>query len=69
MVRVLKHGFVLIIGAIAVIYLINPTAGFIEFIPDNLPLIGNLDEAGAVIILTNVLAFYGLDVNRLLRRD
>lgn len=44
------------IGAVAgiiigVIYLINPTAGFIELLPDNLPFIGNLDEAGATTLL------------------
>jgi uncharacterized membrane protein YkvA (DUF1232 family) len=35
----------------SVVYIINPTAGFLEFIPDNLPLIGNLDEAGATALL------------------
>ena len=41
-----------------VIYLINPGAGFIEFIPDNIPIIGNLDEAtataGLLFALTNL---------------
>jgi len=35
---------VLVVG---VVYLLNPTFGFLELIPDNTPLIGNLDEAGA----------------------
>jgi uncharacterized membrane protein YkvA (DUF1232 family) len=35
----------------SIVYIINPTAGFIEFIPDNIPLIGNLDEAGATALL------------------
>ncbi len=39
------------IGAIALIYLLNPTAGVLELIPDNLPIIGNLDEAGATVLL------------------
>lgn len=36
---------------IGVIYLLNFTAGFIEFLPDNIPFIGNIDEgiAGAMI--------------------
>ncbi|MAS35015.1 MAG: hypothetical protein CL610_13480 [Anaerolineaceae bacterium] len=68
MKRVLQEMFVLGIAAVAVLYLINPTAGILEFIPDNLPLVGNLDEAGAVLILTNVLAYYGLDLNRLGKR-
>lgn len=45
----------LIKGVIAVIvggiYLINPTAGLVEFIPDVLPFVGNLDEAAATALL------------------
>ena len=32
-------------------YILNPTAGFFEFLPDNLPIIGNLDEAGAAALV------------------
>ncbi len=32
----------------AVLYVLNPTAGIFEFLPDNLPVVGNLDEAAAV---------------------
>lgn len=43
---------VLVLSALfSVVYLINPTAGVFEFIPDNIPLIGNLDEAGATALL------------------
>ena len=37
------------------IYILNPTAGIIEFIPDNLPIVGNLDEGVAFL-----LVWYGL---------
>ena len=37
------------------IYMLNPTAGFIELIPDNIPLVGNLDEGVAVLLI-----WYGL---------
>ncbi len=37
------------------IYLLNPGAGFVEFIPDNLPIIGNLDEGAAMLLI-----WYGL---------
>ncbi len=37
------------------IYILNPGAGVIEFIPDNIPLIGNLDEGAAFMLL-----WYGL---------
>lgn len=53
------------IAALAVLYLINPTAGFIELIPDNFPFIGNLDEAGATAILLAALAYFGVDLKAL----
>ena len=34
----------------SIIYLLNPTLGVWEIIPDQIPLIGNLDEAGAVLL-------------------
>ena len=33
------------------IYLLNPTAGIIEILPDTLPLIGNIDEGAAALAL------------------
>jgi len=42
-------------SVLGVVYLLNPTAGVFEFIPDNLPLIGNLDESVAAFLL-----WYGL---------
>ena len=35
----------------SLVYLVNPTAGVLEFIPDNVPFLGNLDEAGATTML------------------
>lgn len=37
------------------LYLLNPTAGIFEFLPDNIPLIGNLDEAGAAILVVRCI--------------
>ena len=38
------------------IYLLNPTAGVIELLPDTLPLIGNIDEgAEALAVLYGFL--------------
>ena len=42
-------------SAIGLIYILNPGAGFIEFIPDNIPLLGNLDEGAAYLLL-----YYGI---------
>jgi hypothetical protein len=33
------------------IYLLNPGLGVFELLPDNLPLVGNLDEAGAMMLV------------------
>ncbi len=37
--------------AVSIVYILNPTVGIVEFIPDNMPFFGNLDEAGATAIL------------------
>jgi len=36
---------------IGFIYLLNPTFGILELIPDNMPLVGNLDEGAAAILV------------------
>ena len=36
-------------------YILNPTAGVFEILPDNLPFVGNLDEGVAFMLL-----WYGL---------
>ena len=51
-----------IIGALfSVIYLINPSAGFLEFIPDNIPGFGNIDEAAITALLIGCLKVLGVD--------
>lgn len=63
--RIVKEFVIIVLAVIAAIYLINPTAGVIELLPDNLPLVGNLDEAGAVTILISTMGYYGIDLTRL----
>ena len=67
--RIFKEMIILGLAAVAGLYLLNPTAGFLEFLPDNLPLLGNLDEATAVMILASTARYYGLDLTRLYRRS
>ena len=54
-----------VLGIVSAVYIVNPTAGFLEFIPDNLPGVGNLDEAAAVAFLISSLAYFGLDITKL----
>ncbi len=42
---------VFVISAVGLLYILNPTFGLIEFIPDNLPVIGNLDEGVAFLLV------------------
>lgn len=44
--------FLALLGAI---YMLNPTAGVLELLPDNLPFVGNIDEGIAFALL-----WYGL---------
>ena len=53
-----------IAGLFSVLYLINPGAGIFEILPDNLPLIGNLDEALATALLIGVMREFGIDLTR-----
>ena len=50
-----KYGWptwlVYLLAVIGAIYILNPTLGILEFIPDNLPIIGNLDESVAVMLI------------------
>lgn len=42
----------------------NPTLGVLEFIPDNFPIVGNLDEATATAILLACARYFGFDLSR-----
>lgn len=57
-----------VVGIVSLIYLINPTLGVLEFIPDNLPIVGNLDEATATTLLLSSLAYFGWDMRALFGR-
>ncbi len=62
--RAIKGTFVLLIGLLSAAYLANIGAGVIELIPDNFPVLGNIDEAGATLLLLNCLAYFGINLGR-----
>ena len=53
---------------LSTVYLLNFTMGVIE-IPDNLPIIGNLDEAGATWLLITCLRILGFDITAWFSRN
>ncbi|MDA3838756.1 MAG: DUF1232 domain-containing protein [Candidatus Delongbacteria bacterium] len=55
--------FLAIFGILfSLVYIINPTFGVFELLPDNLPIVGNLDEAGVTYFLFMCLRYLGLDL-------
>ncbi|PID51966.1 MAG: DUF1232 domain-containing protein [Candidatus Moraniibacteriota bacterium] len=65
----MRSFLVAIVGIISFLYLINPTAGIVEFIPDITPVIGNLDEATATALLLSSLGYFGIDIGQLFKRE
>jgi uncharacterized membrane protein YkvA (DUF1232 family) len=51
-------------AVIGIIYILNPTAGIIEIIPENIPFIGNLDEAAAVLLILGCLRYFNIDLTK-----
>ena len=54
----MKTLFVIILAILSIIYLINPSAGIIEFLPDNIPFVGNVDEGLASFILYSSFEYF-----------
>jgi hypothetical protein len=67
MKRLVQNFLAAALGLFSAIYLLNPGAGGVEFISDIFPIVGNLDEATAVLILIRCLAYFGLDLSFLTR--
>jgi len=65
----MKKFSIFLLGLFCLIYLLNPGAGIFELIPDNLPLIGNLDEAAAVATLLMCLKYFGISLPDFFSRD
>jgi len=56
---------VYLLSLLGFIYLLNPTAGILELLPDNLPWIGNIDEGAAALAL-----WYGfLEIRKARKKD
>jgi len=63
-----KTLIVIFLTTVSLIYLFNPGWGVFELIPDNIPVIGNLDEFTAAWILLSALAYFGFDLRMFLRK-
>lgn len=61
--------FIHLFGIISVAYLLNLGSGVIELLPDNIPIIGNLDEVSAVVILLTYLKYLGFDLLNIFNKN
>lgn len=61
----MKRLFVGLAGILASLYLLNPTLGLFELLPDNIPFVGNIDEATATMVLLGAMRYFGWDVTNL----
>jgi hypothetical protein len=50
------------------VYMINPTAGIFELLPDNLPGLGNLDEAAVLFLMYSAMLYLGVRLPEFLER-
>lgn len=58
----------LFVGIISVLYVLNITFGIVEILPDNLPFIGNIDEALVTGLLISVLQYFDINVTQWFNR-
>ena len=56
------RGLGLLLSGLGLLYLVYPSAGLLELIPDILPVVGNLDEAAATGLLLYGLRRMGIDL-------
>jgi len=61
----MKRFLVALAGIISLLYMLNPTLGLFELLPDNLPFVGNIDEATATMVLLGAMRYFGWDVTNL----
>jgi hypothetical protein len=65
----MKNIIVILMGIISMLYLLNIGVGVIELIPDNIPFVGNLDEAGAAALLIMCLRYFGIDLTKIFQKS
>jgi uncharacterized membrane protein YkvA (DUF1232 family) len=47
----------IVLALLSAVYLINPTAGVFELLPDVIPFVGNVDESLAAYVLYSSIEF------------
>ena len=63
-----KDFLVALVGIIGVLYTLNFGFGVLEILPDNIPFIGNIDEAFALFLVYSSAEYFGINVKSLFKR-
>ncbi len=63
-----KDKMVVGLGLLCFIYILNPSFGIFELLPDNLPFIGNLDEGLATTLLLWCLNYLGYNIGSIFNK-
>lgn len=54
----MKNILVIFLGFLSVVYLLNPSAGIFELLPDTIPFVGNVDEGLAAFVLYSSIEYF-----------
>lgn len=60
----MKSLLVAIAAFLSALYLVYPSLGIFELIPDALPFVGSIDEAAAMTILLACARYFGFDFSK-----
>ena len=64
-----KDYLVAVVALIGIVYMLNFGFGFVEFLPDNIPIVGNMDEAAALFLVYSSAEYFGINIKSLFTRD
>ena len=53
----IKKVIAVVLGLLSALYLVNPTAGIFELLPDAIPFVGNVDETLAAYVLYSSIEY------------
>ncbi len=57
------------LGILGILYMLNFGFGILEILPDNLPFVGNMDEAAALFLIYSSLDYFEINVKSLFTRN
>ena len=63
-----KDYFIAFLGVVGILYTLNFGFGVVEVLPDNIPIVGNIDEAMALFLVYSSAEYFGINIKSLFKR-